>query len=45
MIIMPSSYRTEENLGDEPYWETEEGVAECIREYFDAVNKTYQAVY
>ena len=30
-----------ELVGDEPYWETEEGVAECIREYFDAVNKTF----
>ena len=33
--------QTGDLLGDEPYWETEEGVAECIQEYFDAVNKTF----
>ena len=33
--------QTGDFLGEEPYWETEEGVAECIREYFDAVNKTF----
>ena len=41
LIKSEEADRTEENLGDEPYWETEEGVAECIREYFDAVNKTF----
>ena len=30
-----------EAMGDEPYWETEEGVTECIMEYFEAVNKTF----
>jgi hypothetical protein len=41
LIKSEEADRTEEVLGDEPYWETEEGVAECIREYFDAVNKTF----
>ena len=41
LIKSEEAERTEEVLGDEPYWETEEGVAECIREYFDAVNKTF----
>ena len=41
LIKSEEADRTEEILGDEPYWETEEGVAECIREYFDAVNKTF----
>ena len=41
LIKSEEADRTEEVLGDESYWETEEGVAECIREYFDAVNKTF----
>ena len=41
LIKSEEAERTEDVLGDEPYWETEEGVAECIREYFDAVNKTF----
>ena len=41
LIKSEEADRTEEVLGDEPYWETEEGVAECIHEYFDAVNKTF----
>ena len=41
LIKSEEADRTEEVLGDAPYWETEEGVAECIREYFDAVNKTF----
>ncbi len=41
LIKSEEADRTEEILGDAPYWETEEGVAECIREYFDAVNKTF----
>ena len=41
LIKSEEAERTEDVLGDEPYWETEEDVAECIREYFDAVNKTF----
>lgn len=45
-LIKSEEAEREENqtgdlLGDEPSWETEEGVAECIQEYFDAVNKTF----